>query len=231
MQPLFPEPLTVQNNVADAPYRQRVWWLKQVLAWHSASVFVIAALAKAVPEVTSLYAAAAITLLLLVALTFVRRLVQSDRVEKWLNIAIMVPLVLSLSQLAAHAESGGWPLESLALASFFVLAYCLLCGPDFSFMGMFTLSCIGSIGVVVVASLLGYPLPGTMALACATSCGFLAYIAYDLSMVIRRRRLQEKASAVTDLYRDVLNWTTYLLRIWLHWRRYRFQDSAPDQAK
>ena len=51
---------------------------------------------------------------------------------------------------------------------------------------------------------------------------YLAYFVYDLAALQTRRRLGQELGGVMDLYRDVLNFTTYPIRVVQHWRRHRF---------
>ena len=50
--------------------------------------------------------------------------------------------------------------------------------------------------------------------------GFIFYVVYDLSALLTRRRLGEEMGANADLFRDILNFTTYWARVRSHWRRH-----------
>jgi hypothetical protein len=56
----------------------------------------------------------------------------------------------------------------------------------------------------------------------AAGLGYVLFFVYDLAALLSRRRLREVPAAVADLYRDLLNFITYSVRIVLHWRRFRF---------
>jgi hypothetical protein len=64
--------------------------------------------------------------------------------------------------------------------------------------------------------------PSNLLLGILAAIGYICYFVYDLSMLVKRRRMGEEVAAVADLYRDLINFVTYSVRVYFHWRKFRF---------
>ncbi|MGE0001886.1 MAG: hypothetical protein AB7T05_07440, partial [Fimbriimonadaceae bacterium] len=117
-------------------------------------------------------------------------------------------------------EDAGLPLEGIAISAAAALTYVSVCGKAFSYLGLGFLSMVASSTCLVFLSQ-GRE-PGWLASGIVITAAWILYLCYDLSMVVKRRRINEVAPAVADLYRDLLNFALYPGRVWLHWKRYKF---------
>lgn len=220
--PYFPEPVEVVGNVASERYRVTNGFVKRVMAGHFVSALAVASVAEFLVPSVDLDAAAWIFLGSLVALTVVRRMLDGGVMENWLGFILMLPTVWSLGTVLRHLSDSGLPVWVFGLSYLFASLYATVCGRDFSFVGQFVLTTLATVASMVVATLLGY-LTWIEAVAWgALGLTFAFYYVYDLAALLSRRRLGEETAAVADLYRDMLNFLTYSVRVVLHWRRFRF---------
>lgn len=222
IQPYFPEPMTVPGNIAEAKHRTRVSFVRRVVAWHFVTCLSTACGVLWLPLVMPLWSSAALTLGCLTALTFVRRAFDGGTMDNVLSTLVLVPALFGLSQTLAELQTEGWPIVVFAPVCTGVALYALFCGNDFSYVGQFVIVLVFTGLFLLGARLLGLMTPIETWSGAAVGTVFLFYYVYDLSMLVKRRRQHETAAAVADLYRDLLNFVTYLVRVVLHWRRFRF---------
>jgi FtsH-binding integral membrane protein len=221
LQPIFPEPITVPGNVASVRYRDRVRFVRRVVVGHALVACGVAGLS-AFGGPTNLREHVLTLVLGLAALSSVRAWFQSGPLEAALSWGCMAPVCFGLAGLARSFQAAGVPAWAWALPSVAAGAYALACGKDFSYIGQAVLGAVGCGGVLAAAVALGWIGLRESWGAMVGSAAWLAYLSYDLSMIVKRRRPGEEASAVADLFRDLLNWTTYPVRVAAHWKKHRF---------
>lgn len=134
---------------------------------------------------------------------------------------ILPAMLLALGWTIRWALDLGWPVWSLGLPLAGVAFYTIACGRDFSFIGLWMLSAVLIVGTVSVVAWLTHPGLLSSVNAATFALAYLSYYVYDLAALLTRRRRGEEIGAVVDLYRDVLNFTTYTGRIVQHWRKFR----------
>ncbi|MBS1723760.1 MAG: hypothetical protein JSS66_12495 [Armatimonadetes bacterium] len=222
IQPYFPEPLTVSENVSEAKHRPRVAFIRKVVGWHFSTSAAVVAMALGFPMKMAPEWAFIGFLACLIGLTLVRRAFDGGKTENILSTSALLPTLFFLSQWFEWLHRTGVPVVALVPVVFGTGLYALLCGNDFSYIGMFVLTGAFELVAVVTARVFGYFTPTSAWLGLVLGSAFLFYFSYDLSMLVKRRRFGEGAAAVADLYRDLLNFTTYTVRVYLHWRRFRF---------
>lgn len=221
-QPYFPEPITVPNNVAEAKHRVRVRFIRRVVAGYFVSaLLVLASSLFSLPTLPASFAALA-TLGGLVALSAQRRAINTGLRDNVLSVALLLPTLFCLGQVLRFLHEGGWPVLSLAPVALGVALYAWFCGNDFSYIGQFVLT-----GVFTVACSAGFEMIGLYTSAqswtgLVLASIYLFFFVYDLSMLVKRRRLGEEIAGVADLYRDLVNFITYPGRVYWHWRKFRF---------
>jgi uncharacterized membrane protein len=213
--PFIPEPLEVPGNVTEQPYLTRVAFVRRVVIIHTLTVFISIVWAVYGPTVAPSLAIFALVGSLLV-MTAVRMLFKKKRYDHIIS-AILSPFLLgSVASLLALGTPWLAVVGPLAIAT-----YVLACGRDLSYIAM------GGFGML--AALIGYPVLISTSVVPRTeglwwmlgTIGYVLFFVYDLAMLTRRRRLNESAGAVIDLYRDVLNFVSYPLRVRSHWKKHR----------
>lgn len=220
--PFIPSQIVIPGNVAEEKYDVRVRFVKRVAVLHSATVgFVLALAMLPVVEVVPFRLGLIGFFAGLLGLSLVRGLAKRWRHEQRLS-AIFVPLVIGgLAVMVRSATiDAGWPLWVFGLPSLGHLLYVVLCGRDLSFLGMFVLVSAGLSAFTIGAAWLD---PGEQpyTMLWLAMVAYTAYFTYDLAAIQTRRRLREEMGAVLDLYRDLLNFTTYPVRVIRHWRTHR----------
>lgn len=220
LRPYFPEPITVADNVSEQRHAVWVSFVRRVSIGHAVTVGAVGIVAVwgGVPPFPPLWLA----LGGLILASLLRRLGPRGPMAGWLDLLALAPTALGLGWCAATAHEAGWPVWPLFAATAFAGLYSALCGNDFSFGGQALLSAAATLAAVAFAGATGAMTVFQAWLAAPTVLAWLFFLAYDLSMLIKRRRATEETSAVVDLYRDLLNWTTYPVRVLLHWRRFKF---------
>ncbi|MBL8049081.1 MAG: hypothetical protein JNJ45_10415 [Chthonomonas sp.] len=216
-QPYFPEAEELPGNAAGLDYDVRLGFIRDVIDRFTLSVLVVAAatvsLLNWAPDYARDLTRSALAALgaLLVASTLrkIRLGGESDRLSIW-----VLPFILgTMARLAAALTLAGVRLELIPIAVLAVWLYRMMCGRDFSFLGLFTLGCLPlGVGWAILR-------PGWWGLLWGVMT--LAYVSYDLAALLQRRRLNEAGLAVVDLYRDVLNFISYTFRVIHHWRNFR----------
>jgi FtsH-binding integral membrane protein len=218
----IPDPLEVPSNVTEQPYRVRLWFIRRVTWLFTFSVAVIGFVVwlDVLPSI-GIFPALLLFAALLVGLEIWRILTRGKRIEDIVSGCALPVVLASAALVGSEVHSMGYPLWQLLVAPTFLLLYTALCGRDYSFVGGFLLSLIGS-AVTIAAIGMSETLPvRDEAIAQLSNVVFLFYIVYDLASLLSRRRLGEEVAAVTDLYRDVFNVFGYVVRVVRHWRRHR----------
>ncbi len=222
VQPYFPEPVSVPDNVAEKPYAVRLAFIRKVVGWHLASAAAVACVVAFVPSPLSPLACVLALAASLLFLSAERQLARSPRGDDMLSLLVLPAVVLFLGWCLRAAERAGVAVWPLGVAVLFGALYTMLCGRDFSFTGRFALCLMATIAAVLGAaatSLLDWGQVPSSIVCCAALQFFLDY---DLAALLRRRRVDQVPAAVADLYRDVLNFLSYSVRVAQHWRRFRF---------
>lgn len=220
--PFIPSQIVIPGNVAEERYDVRVRFVKRVAILQTVSVAVALALSM-MPWAANIPFRVGMTAFLvgLLGLSLVRGLVKRWRHEQRLS-AVFVPLVIGGLAVVVRSVTidSGYPLWIFGLPSLGHAVYVAVCGRDLSFTGMFVLVSSGITAFVLGASRL-YPGEQPYSMLWLGMVAYTAFFTYDLAAIQTRRRLGEEMGAVLDLYRDLLNFTTYPVRVIQHWRRHR----------
>jgi hypothetical protein len=207
--------------VASERYGVTLRFIRTVMAGHGLSVAGVAG-AALLPPMTTTPLAARVFVAGLLALTLVRRLIKNGKADNVVSLVLLVPTLASLGCLARGAFDAGHPVWVPFFAYLLATAYASLCGRDFSFVGQFVITTFALSASLLVSGLMGQVSWPAAALWGLGSLVYVFFFVYDLAALLSRRRLDEAPAAVADLYRDLLNFLTYTVRIVLHWRRFRF---------
>jgi len=223
VQPYFPEPLTVPGNVASEPFRIRLLFLRRVIAAHALSLLVVAVCTLFVPTLVAWPLCGWMLLGFLLGLSAARQLLPEPKSDGLLSFLILLPVLFLLAQvlrqIAAEEFILIWP---AGLASLVALVYAFACGNDFSFVGQFFISSVVVVGTLVCGALARW-IPWDFVLSSSVlAVAWIFFYVYDLAALMRRRRTPEIIAATADLYRDILNFITYTVRVIRHWRRLKF---------
>lgn len=214
-----PQPIIISDNVSLENYMVRLGFIRRVLTVFLGSLLVIGGISK-LPVDLPAESTAASSVAILLGMILVRRLARGRWMEVVISTGMLLAFLVSAGLLARAASQMGiamWPpLVTVAIA----WAYAMVCGRDLSFITLFFLPLAVSSMIWVAAILLGLCPGWSVSWALLANTAILFYVVYDLSMLLRRRRLGEEMGAVADLYRDMLNFTTYYFRVKSHWKRY-----------
>lgn len=223
-----PEPLEVPANVTLDPYPVRLAFVRRVTVLHAAGLCTVAALAWLPWPMLELHVALAALAVLLLLLDALRVALRGQSVEAVLSSGTLVILLPTVAWVARACFEAGMPVWAMLVGPAFALAYTLLCGRDYSFVGCGLLSLIGS-SVMLAGLIVQTEMPPHIAAwALGLNAAYLVYCVYDLASLMSRRRRGEEAAAVVDLYRDVFNVFGYIPRVVSHWHRHRiWQDVVP----
>lgn len=223
-----PEPLEVPENVTLDPYPVRLAFIRRVTLLHAASLCLVAGVAWIPQPSTALGTGIAWLAATLLLLDFLRVRLRGKPNEARISVGMAGPMIVCVAACARTATLEGVPVWAILVGPAFVLAYTLLSGRDYSFVGCGLLSLIGSsvlLSGLIVQTGMGHRLA---AWALGLNAAYLVYFVYDLASLMSRRRRGEEAAAVVDLYRDVFNVFGYIPRVISHWRRHRiWQDVVP----
>ena len=222
IQPYFPEPIQVRGNVAAERYIVTLSFIRAVMAGHFISVMAIVGVAVLLEPVLTLRQSGLVFLASLLALTLVRRFVKGGMAENALSLLLQAPTVWSLGTAVRLLADAGAPVWIVLAAYALACAYGALCGRDFSFVGQFAVTTIALAITLPVVCLAGWIGWGEAAAWGLIALAYVLFFVYDLAALLSRRRLGEEPAAVADLYRDLLNFATYSVRVFLHWRRFKF---------
>jgi len=221
VQPYFPEPIAVSDNIGADRYDVRHRFIRAVVAGYLGSLVIPAALPIVLSEPVPLSISGATVVAALLILSLIRKLAPHGRADL-LAIALCALPVLGGRGALTHALTAlGWPVWMLGLAIGFAGLYTFLCGRDFSFLGQYVLALGATLPVAIpLAWWLGIP-PARVAWTSLAAAAFLFFWVYDLAALLTRRRKGEEVQAVADLYRDCLNILSYSFRVIDHWRKFR----------
>ena len=219
----FPVPYTVPNCVDDQPYIDKIRFIKRTLVGHLATIFIIAFFAIYVhipltdPQLLTTLG------LILLAMTALRLTVKSGKVEQYGSVILLLTAIPLLGQLCRDIHTAGYPILIFLIAATLSGIYTILAGRDFSFPGLVVVCSVGLIPILLILRNQGVPTMDTPAFAWIIGTIYLVYVAYNLSMILKRRTPSEVPTAIADFYRDSLNFLTYPVRVYFHWRNYQFQ--------
>ena len=197
-------------------------FLKRTVLVFLSTLLLAAVLAKAIAAPIPLVPALVALLVTIIGLTVSRRLLKRGNTEATISAFGLGSCLLLVTNLLSIAQESGWPLFLLSSQIVLMLVYTLACGRDFSFVGFAAISGLTQIAVNLLIGVYGLVESSMIPLACLFATLFSSYVSYNLAMVMKRRRPEERISPVTDMYRDLLNFTTYPFRVINHWRKYRF---------
>ncbi|HXH61638.1 MAG TPA: hypothetical protein VNI20_09815 [Fimbriimonadaceae bacterium] len=221
-QPIFPEPIQVAGNVAGGRYGEIVLFIRKTMLGHCASVGLVCLSAVLFGEPQPIKILAIIFVASLLALTAARRFLKGGTPGNFASILLLAPTIWSLGGLVRYGWDAGLPVWILASGYLCALIYGLVSGKDFSFVGQFVITTVVMAIILPSTVLLGAVRASDALLWGCVTLAYVFFFVYDLAALLSRRRPGEAVAAVADLYRDLLNFVTYSVRIALHWRRFRF---------
>lgn len=222
--PYFPEPITVQGNVADAGYETVVRYSRTVALSHLLSAVGLVALAFVWMEpqpIEWLLSLGAETVWMATLVSFA--LLAFGR--HWpviLQLLVFITFSLGISGTAAlwaPVILEDFPDFAKALGCTFasgwvgLVTYNAVSRRDYSFFGQYVMVWLFSAVVTLVFTWLS---DVVISLASASFIVFslaLYYYLYDLSMILRRRLPKETVAGSLDLYRDALNFVGFPVRV------------------
>ncbi len=216
--PFIPPQIEISGNVAEERYLVRTVFVKRVTGLHTAFCGIILGVALFEWPPAEPVAGLILTVVALLALSLVRGLAKGWRHEQVLSSVCVPALVAGIAILIRVAPVPFWV---FGVAPLSMLAYTLFCGRDLSFLGMLVMGSLAVVASMVAGWGFG-ELSASLAFeAGAVLIAYLLFFVYDLAALQTRRRSGEEFGAVLDLFRDVLNFTTYPIRVINHWRRHR----------
>lgn len=221
-QPYFPEPITVPGNVATEKYATRIQFAKRAILSHTFTVIAASCVAQFAQSPLPEFYPALYLLGILILLNISRRTFETGHTESIFSLLGLVTSIPLWGWFARDLVSYGVPVWVIPLTSATMAVYSLICGRDYSFVAMGVFSFILG-GLAILAANLTVLFPAVLTWeALAILVAYTTYVTYDLSMVMRRRRSSEWLSSQADLYRDLLNFLTYPLRVAIHWKSLRW---------
>lgn len=217
----IPEPLEVPGNVSEERYAYRLIFIRRVTLLHTMGIGAVTALSMLTwPDIGWPVALLVLSITLL-ATDLLRIAWRGTAAEaRWSSLAL--PIVLGVVSWFVHTlQLAGIPIWAPLAGVGFIFLYTLACRNDYSFLGCWMLSGIGS--TVMVAALVDFRNSGTPYGIWALSLNalYLTYYVYDLASLMSRRRRGETLAAVVDLYRDIFNLFGYIPRVISHWRKHK----------
>lgn len=219
----FPVPYTVPNCVDDQPYPDKIKFIKRTLVGHLITIFAIAITAQYVHLPLNDIQLLLILAGILITMTVLRLTIKSGRIEQSLSVLLLLAAIPLLGQLCRDIYTIGYPILIFLIAATLTGLYTLLAGRDFSFPGLVTICSITLIPILLILRHQEIPTFESVAFTWIIGTTYLVYVAYNLSMILKRRTMAEVPTAIADFYRDSLNFLTYPVRVYFHWRKYQFQ--------
>ncbi len=228
--PYFPEPIKVPNNVADGDYSSGVRFVRLIGLAHLVTLLGIAGLTAlwvriGAPDYLEL---GSLDVHWLTVAAFLALLAWSRRAPLALQAIVFVLFAVTFSAAFAlwvpfliqeFPDLCGGFLWALGSAWLGVALYNLLAGRDYSLVGEFVLAWLFT-GISLIGFVLHGDIGGSQAFAIfVIVSGMLFYWVYDLAMILRRRTAKEPLAAVFDMYRDILNFVGYPVRVMRMQRR------------
>ena len=222
--PYFPEPIEVNDNLADSHHTVRLGFVRRVCLFHLFSLCCIVGVSRFPWPVLPSVVIIGLFMFVLLGLSLVRIAVRLRPSEQRLSLLLSPALVVAGALVVRECTAIGWATWIPLVVSISAWLYSLISGRDFSFMGLFLISTFICLVVIAwVRQQSGWSMAATLN-TIGFSIVFVFYFVYDLSMLLRRRRPGEEPAAVIDLYRDVLNLSTYSIRVYRHWKRHPFWE-------
>jgi len=226
-----PEPLEVPGNITLEKYRHRVSFIRKVVLWHSVSVAVLTIWTVLAPKTGSAGIWGVCLIAAILAADFARIALRGGDSEWWVSAGFLLPILTFFGLLLNHWTSIDFPAWASVIGCVCLTVYTLAAGRDFSFPGSFAICWpISSLLVYLVARAQELSVGGMIG-AVALNSVTLGYLIFDLASLLPRRRRNEVAGAVADLYRDVFNIFGYIPRVLVHWRKHRILDDLPFELK
>ncbi len=226
-----PEPLEVPGNITLEKYGHRVRFIRKVVLWHSVSIAVLTIWTVMAPKTGSAGIWGVCLVAAILAADFARIALRGGDAEWWVSAGFLLPILGFLGLLLNHWIAVGFPAWASVIGCLCLMIYTLAAGRDFSFPGSFALCWPISSLLVYLAGrsleMTGWGMAGALLLNSVT----LGYVIFDLASLLPRRRRNEVAGAVADLYRDVFNVFGYVPRVIVHWRKHRILDDLPFELK
>ncbi len=216
-----PDQLEVPGNVAEQIYPLRMAFVKRVTLRHFVSISVIGLVSRLKFPALSLTEAIVVVVSLLLALELSRIVLRGKRIEANISTAVLPLVMASMGCLMQRLSGLGWPVWALLVGPLAAVIYSALCGRDYSFVGNYCLSVIASSVAIAAVGVQEHSSRQTVALGLVLNATYLFYVIYDLASIQSRRRIGEEWAAVTDLYRDVFNFSGYIRRVILHWQKHK----------
>lgn len=220
---VFPEPYTVPGNADEETYAVKVKFIKRALVGHSLTMVAIGLFSFwPIWQLSSTQLILALAAVL-VALTTSRFLLRHGRLEQIASIVLLLAAIPLLGQLGHDIRYIGYPIESVMIAGVSIGVFTIAVGRDFNFTGMVVTCSLATLAMLFVETTQHFIDPGALAFSWIIAIAYLIYIAYNMAMILKRRRVTDLPSVPADFLRDLLNFTTYPIRIFAHWRSYKFQ--------
>jgi len=159
----------------------------------------------------------------MITMTVLRLVIKSGKLEQAASVILLLLAIPLLGQLCFDIYLAGYPILIFLIAATLTGLYTLLAGRDFSFPGMVTVCSLTLIPILFILRHQEIPTFESVAFTWIIGTTYLIYVAYNLSMILKRRTMAEVPTAIADFYRDSLNFLTYPVRVYFHWRKYQFQ--------
>lgn len=221
VQPYFPEQIVLPGNVANDAYPVRLRFIRTVsvalMLTHALVLCVVQFARPPTGLVMSFWLWMGCTL----GLSIGRQFSRHGKLDRFMSAFLLPGTILSLGMLLRNLSDLGFSIWPLGLASASAFLYAMLCGRDFSFTGQFVLSSLATIVGSVMLGILRNDAAESTWVGMVGAVVWLLYHSYDLAALLTRRGRSETFAATVDLYRDVLNFLTYSVRVWMHWRGFR----------
>lgn len=206
-----PEPVQIEGCVADAPWKAQITFLREVALIHGSCWLLGTILALSIPgNALSLEGAAMASALSIAILFAIRHKPLSAQ------IGLAIPGLASLAVLF-RCLSVWSPVVAVATS----VLYVLLARRDYSRIGHFTLCLAVSVPVVALICLAKHLPPQEAWRQMLILIAVLLYGVTDLTSITFRRQPEESLAASLDLFRDVYNGITWLVRTREHIRTHR----------
>lgn len=217
--------------MAEEKYLVRLDFIKRVNLLHFGSILIIGALSMLRLPIVDLKLSIPSLAGLLVALCLVRISTRATRLDVIISCSLLPVLLLVVAFIVKACNLRGYPLWGIAFGLGSAVIYSKACGRDFSFVGQYLLALITSSSVLAVYAVWQALPPSTSAFLLGVNALYLLYYVYDSASLLARRRVNEEAAAVVDLYRDVFNIFGYVVRVARHWKKHRIWAPSKPLGK
>jgi FtsH-binding integral membrane protein len=222
VQPYFPEPVEVPDNVAQGPFRERLTFIKKMHVAYGLSILVVILFCHLVPPFFGPWPTLAAMVASLVMLSVTRNFSGGGKRDAYSSLALMIVFLPALGQTLGFAQRSGFPVWIVWVGLGLAVLYAGVSGRDYSYGGQYVLVALVlllmTIGLVWFTAMPWF----LVAEGLLAFLVYFAFVSYNLSCIMRRRTKDEVVAATADLYRDVLNFITWFGRVYQHWKRFRF---------